>query len=84
MAGYHIEQMAQLKYDRMVKEMNSFLSDAAEADSELDYLMDKSWYNQKDVDRLINLRNDATYRANVLKEKISNFLKDWDYCVVTR
>ena len=84
MAGYHIEQMAQLKYNEMVREMNSFLVDAEEADDELDYIMDKPYYSQRDVDRLISLRDDAYYRAKCLKEEIQNFLKEWDYCVVTQ
>lgn len=81
MAGYHIEQIIQYKYDEMKKEKLAFLSDAEEADRELDYIMDKSYYNQRDVDRLINLRNDAQYRAMILDEEIKNLLKDWEYCI---
>ena len=81
MAGYHIEQIVQHKYDEMKKEKLAFLSDAEEADRELDYIMDKSYYNQRDVDRLIDLRNDAQYRAMVLDEEIKNLLKDWEYCI---
>jgi hypothetical protein len=81
LAGYHIEQMAQHKYDELKKEKLAFLSDAEEADRELDYIMDKSYYNQRDVDRLIDLRNDAQYRAMVVDEEIKNLLKDWEYCI---
>ena len=81
MAGYHTEQMAQRKYDEMKKEKLAFLSDAEKADRELDYIMDKSYYSQRDVDRLIDLRNDSLYRVKVLDEKIKNLLKDWEYCI---
>ena len=81
MAGYHIEQIVQHKYDEMKKEKIAFLSDAEEADRELDYIMDKSYYSQRDVDRLIDLRNDSLYRVKVLDEEIKNLLKDWEYCI---
>ena len=83
MAGVHIEQMAQMEYNKLIKEKASFESDIAKADKEIDRVADKPYYRtqDRDIDDLISLRDDAQHNVDIIDKKISDLLDRFGYCI---
>ena len=83
MAGRHIEQMAQMEYDKLIKAKEQFQLDIQMADSAIDEIMDKPYYpkQDRDIDYYIDLRNDAEHYLNRTEEDLNNLLNMFGYCI---
>ena len=83
MAGRNVEKMAQMKYDDLIKERASFEADVVRADEEIDKVADKPYYptQDRDIDNLISLRDDAQHNIDIIDKKISDLLDRFSYCI---
>ena len=81
MAGRNVEKMAQLEYDKMKAQAENILKDVEKLEEEMDDVLDSSHPDLRELDRLIGVRDNTYQNYLTLREKIKDFLKDWEYCI---
>ena len=81
MAGRNVEKMAQLEYDKMKAQAENILKDVEKLEEEMDDVLDSSHPDFRELDRLIGVRDNTYQNYLTLREKIKDFLKDWEYCI---
>ena len=83
MAGRHTEQMAQNKFNELMREKDSFMTDVQVCDAAIDDILDKPYYpkQDRDIDYYTNLRNDADHKIQLIEEEIKELLDMFGYCI---
>ena len=81
MAGQNVEKRAQLEYSVMKAQAEDILNDVEELEKEMDDVLDSNHPDFKELDRLIGVRDNTYQNYLTLREKIKDFLKEWEYCI---